>query len=259
VRSRGFYPTPPGRYAAVVAADPIAAGAQPEELEQLLADAAALDASTLLFLRPRARHRPDLRLLAWRGERVVAKDWRATPLYLRPHARACLGREWNALVALAGLPDVPQPLARIPGAIVISHVDGAPLQHGRPPREQRDAFFTALAACVERIHARGVLHFDLRQRRNVLVGADGEPRVLDFEAALVVDPARPLGRLALALGGRVDRHALLKLKARYAPRLLAPAERRLARRLRILRWAWPSALLHRARVALRRLRRSARS
>jgi len=218
-------------------------------------DAHALEIATLRFLRRRSRTRPDLRLIEWQGERAVAKDWsNAWPL-LRPHARRCLDREWRALEALADLPAVPRPLARLPQAIIVSFLAGHPLQYARMWPAQRQVFFDALEACVERVHARGVIHLDLRQRRNILRGADGEPLLVDFEAALVCNPARLSGRIALRWGRRIDRLAILKHKRRYASRLLTPRERRLAELLRVSRWAWPSALLHRARVALRRLLR----
>lgn len=242
-----------------MAASPIGAHAQDADLTRLLLDRDAIEAATLRFLRPRARNRPDLRLLAWRDERMVAKDWRGAPFFLRPHARRCLEREWRALAALAGVPGIPRPILRLRGVIVVSHVDGEPLDYGRPPHARREAFFTALAACVERIHARGVVHLDLRQRLNILCDADERPGVLDFEAALVLDPRRAWGRLVLHWGRKIDRLAILKHKARYAPRLLAQRERRLVRAARVSRWAWPSTLLHRARVALRRLRRGAGS
>ena len=233
------------------------ADARDASLERLLLDREAVESATLCLLRPPAANRPDLRLLEWRGERVVAKDWRGASWLLRPHARRCLEREWRALEALDGLPGVPRPIARLEGVIVVSHVDGAPLTYGRPPHARREVFFAALAACVERIHARGVVHLDLRQRQNILCDAEEQPGVLDFEAALVFDRARPFGRLALFWGRKLDRLALLKHKARYAPRLLARRERRLVRAASASRWVWPSTLLHRARVALRRLRRVA--
>jgi predicted Ser/Thr protein kinase len=218
-------------------------------------DAQALEIATLRFLRPRSRTRPDLRLIEWQGERAVAKDWSNAWLLMRPHARRCLDREWRALEALADLPGVPRPLARLPQAIIVSLLAGHPLQYARMLPAQRQVFFDALEACVEQIHARGVVHLDLRQRRNILRGADGEPMLVDFEAALICNPARLSGRIALGWGRRIDRLAILKHKSRYAWRLLTPRERRLAEVLRVSRWAWPSALLHRARVALRRLRR----
>jgi predicted Ser/Thr protein kinase len=217
-------------------------------------DAQALETATLGFLRRRSRTRPDLRLIEWQGERAVAKDWSNAWPPLRPHARRCLDREWRALETLADLPGVPRPLARLPQGIIVSLLAGHPLHQGRWHRQRR-AFFDALDACVARIHARGVVHLDLRQRRNILRGANGEPMLVDFEAALVCNPARLSGRIALRWGRRIDRLAILKHKRRYANRLLTPGERRLAELLRVSRWAWPSALLHRGRVALRRLRR----
>ena len=219
-------------------------------------DAQALEIATLRFLRRRSRTRPDLRLIEWQGQRAVAKDWSNAWLLMRPHARRCLDREWRALEALADLPGVPRPLARLPHAIILSWLAGHPLQYARMLPAQHQVFFDALEACVERIHARGVVHLDLRQRRNILRGADGEPMLVDFEAALVCNPARLGGRLALQLGpadrppGRSS-----STSAAMRRRLLTPRERRLVEVLRVSRWAWPSALLHRARVALRRLRR----
>jgi predicted Ser/Thr protein kinase len=218
-------------------------------------DARVLEIATVRFLRRRSRTRPDVRLLEWQGQRAVAKDWSNAWPWMRPHARSCLRREWRALEALAGLPGVPQPLARLPHAIVVSFLPGHPLQYARMFPSQRRAFFDALEASLERIHQRGVVHLDLRQRRNILRGADGTPMLVDFEAAFVSNPASLWGRLTLAWGRQVDRLALLKHKRRYAAALLTPGEHRLASFLRISRWVWPSAVLHRARVSLRRLLR----
>jgi aminoglycoside phosphotransferase (APT) family kinase protein len=222
-------------------------------------DGEALEAATLHFLRRRSHTRPDLRLIEWRGERAVAKDWANAWPIVRPHARRCLDREWRALAALSDLPGIPRPIARLPHAIVVSFVEGRPLQLAGLPAARRREFFDALAQRVAQIHARGVVHLDLRQRRNILCGPGLEPQVLDFEAAHVCDPARLSGRLALRWGRRVDRLAILKHKARYAPALLTPRERRAARIARIAGWIWPSAVLHRIRVALRRRRRDAGS
>jgi predicted Ser/Thr protein kinase len=205
--------------------------AREPDLERLLLDPAAIEAATLRWLRPRARNRPDLRLIEWCGERVVVKDWRAASLLLRPHARRCLAREWRALAVLAGLPGVPRALLRLRDVIVVSYLDGEPLAYRRLQHDQREAFFAALLAKVEQMHARGVVHLDLRQRRNIVCGADGQPGLLDFEAALVLDATRVSGRLALYWGRKVDRLAILKHKARCAAAAPqgAPAGARCAR------------------------------
>ena len=224
-------------------------------LGRAVLDAESLEAATLRFLRRRSRTRPDLRLIEWQGVRAVAKDWaNAWPL-VRPHARRCLDREWRALAALSDLPGIPRPIARLPHAIVLSYLEGRPLQFAGLPGARRREFFDALADRVAQIHARGVVHLDLRQRRNILCGPDLQPKVLDFEAAHVCDRSRFGGRMALRWGRRVDRLAILKHKLRYAPVLLTPRERRVAQIARVARWIWPSAVLHRIRVALRRRRR----
>jgi hypothetical protein len=218
-------------------------------------DRAALEASTLRYLRPRSRTRPDLRLLEWNGRLLVAKDWSCAHPLLRGHARRSLAREWRALDALRGVSAVPEAITRLPDAIVLAYVEGEPFCRKHPHRRARKAFFDALAASLAEIHARGVVHLDLRQRRNILCDREGRPRVLDFEAAFVLDPSSRFGRLALRAGRRVDRLALLKHRARFTGWLLAPGEKRLARAVRVSRWVWPSTLLHHARVALRRRRR----
>jgi predicted Ser/Thr protein kinase len=216
-------------------------------------------AGALGVLRPSSRTRPELRVVEWQGERAVAKDWSHVHPVMRPHARRCIEREWRALHALAGLPAVPRPLARLPHGIVVSHVEGEPLHWQGFPMEARPRFFAALEACVGQMHARGVAHLDLRQRRNLLRAPDGTPRLVDFEAAFVCDPGRAPGRWLLAWGRRVDRLALLKHRASFLRRHLTPRELRLARWTSAGRWLWPSTPLHRLRVSLRRLLRGDRS
>lgn len=112
-------------------------------------------------------------------------------------AHLLLRRERRALRALAGLPSVPQLLlddsavlaadaageVPRPGDVLLrSWLDGAPLW-------QVDAlasdFFLRLRELVLAMHARGVCHNDLHKENNVLVGADGWPRLIDFQLASV--------------------------------------------------------------------------
>jgi hypothetical protein len=153
------------------------------------ADRAALDAATHRFLRRRSGFRPDLRLLECDGELAVAKDWGEAPWLNRPHGRWSLRREWRALRRLEGVPGVPRPLHRLRHGIIISFLDGKPLS-SQSDREISEAFFATLEARVAEIHARGVVHLDLRQRRNILIG-----RSLRLGAARAPLPAhRPGGR-----------------------------------------------------------------
>jgi serine/threonine protein kinase len=64
------------------------------------------------------------------------------------------------------------------------------------------------------MHARGLVHLDLRHRSNVLAGEDGHPVLLDFASALHFDPTTWWGRCAVSLLGRIDLRALDKWRAR---------------------------------------------
>ncbi len=216
-----------------------------------LDDRAELEAATRGFLRRRSGLRADLRLLECDGELAVAKDWGEAPWINRPHGRWSLRREWRALLRLEGVPGVPLPLQRMRDAIIISYLDGKPLS-SRSDQEVSDTFFTTLEARVAEIHARGVVHLDLRQRRNILIGSDGAPQIVDFEAAIDLHRWGPLGRLFLPLGKAVDRLAVLKLKARFDPADMPPAERRAARFARFVRYLWPPNWLRAPKVRLRR-------
>ncbi|MBI4568179.1 MAG: hypothetical protein HY719_07265 [Planctomycetes bacterium] len=119
-----------------------------------------------------------------------------------------------------------------------------------PPGALPAEFFDRLMALVEAIHRRGVVHLDLRQRRNILVEEPALlPRVVDFGGALRV-PAR--GRVAAFLRD-VDRAGALKFKARHCRGALSPAERRLLSRMQLARWFWPFNI-NRDRWRARRVR-----
>ncbi|MBN2492095.1 MAG: hypothetical protein JXQ29_14710 [Planctomycetes bacterium] len=213
-----------------------------------------LAACTRTFLRRRTWLNPDLRLIEWEGRLAVAKDWASAPLVLRLYGRWCLGREWRLLRRIEGLGGVPRPLARRRDAIVLSFCAGVPLS-GRMAGDLPAGFFDDLDRLVAAIHARGVVHLDLRQRRNILLGEDGRPRLLDFGAGVDVGRWGRLGRIGLGWLERVDRLALLKLKGKYAPQRLSAEERRRARRAQRAGWLWPPNWLHFVKTRVRRLLR----
>jgi len=75
--------------------------------------------------------------------------------------------------------------------LVMEYVDGVPIdaycaEHDLDPRAIVQ-LVRRLCAAVEHAHARGVLHRDLKPH-NILVTADGEPRLLDFGLAKMLDP-----------------------------------------------------------------------
>jgi len=80
------------------------------------------------------------------------------------------------------------------------------------------------------MHARDVVHLDLRQKKNILVDARQRPWLIDFGAAM-------RGRLTAKLRG-VDESALLKFKQRNWPHLVTDADREALKSHKFLRKFW---------------------
>jgi len=86
--------------------------------------------------------------------------------------------------------------AEEPPHFVMEYVEGAPVTRAAAPLtwEQRAGLMRKVALAVEFLHERGILHRDLKPG-NILVGADLEPKLVDFGLAL--DLGAP-GRLSRA-------------------------------------------------------------
>jgi RIO-like serine/threonine protein kinase len=170
------------------------------------------------------------------GGRAVVKDflpcpwpWRAT------YGRLLLRRETAAYRRLEGVPGIPRFLGPVDAdAFALEWVPGKDL--GKCPKGSlRAATFERLMATVGEMHRRGVVHLDLRQRRNVLVDDAGEPRVIDFSSALILRPGGwRMRRLAA-----VDVSGVLKYKRRFLPDSLTDDDRARLRRVERWRRFWP--------------------
>jgi len=118
------------------------------------------------------------------GEWVV-KDISACPWpYRWTFGRLAVRHEYRVVHRLQGLAGVPRDPFRIDGcAWGYRYIDGGILhlldsaRCGRP-------FFLKLEQVARGVHARGIVHLDLRNARNVLVDAQDNPHIIDFQASL---------------------------------------------------------------------------
>lgn len=118
----------------------------------------------------------------------IVKDFRGCPPVVR-HVWGLfmVRRELLALDRLDGIPGLPQNAFRMDAyALAYRFMPGTTLRDtpadGTPPE-----YFRALEAMVKRMHERGVVHLDIRYRRNVLVLDDGSPGLVDFQSHLRID------------------------------------------------------------------------
>lgn len=173
------------------------------------------------------------------GTDCLVKDVRyCAPFYRFFWGRLFLWREALIYGKLAGLPFVPRFFGRLDAdALVMEKVDAPPLTRFRGD-DLDPAFYDRLEACVAALHARGVVHFDLRHRSNILVAPGGAPVLIDFASALHLGTG-PLGRLLVPLLGAVDRSGVMKYRVRDFPGRATPEDLHRIRTYRVLHWLWP--------------------
>lgn len=171
---------------------------------------------------------------------MVVKDFGGKSAWVRLIGRLQIARELRAYRALGGIAGVPVLFGRVDHwAIAIERVHGVAL--GMPPEYENDgpARFAQLNRIVSEIHERGVLHFDLRAVRNVMVQGDGRVFVIDFASAVRFRPGGFLHRMFFRMLSRTDRAAVVKWKKLLNGGPLTPEESKLADHHRRWRGRWP--------------------
>jgi hypothetical protein len=152
-----------------------------------------------------------------------------------------------------GLVGVPNILARVgPTTYLYEYIEGACLD---PKRAVPADFFDRLLGVLRQIHERGLVHFDLHKRGNILVGDDGRPYIIDFQLSTYIGDRLLISRrLSAHLRRRLqayDLYHLYKHKRRCYPAGLTEAELRLSLQRTVL------LRVHRAVAGpLKRLRRT---
>lgn len=147
------------------------------------------------YLRRGGGSRPALLLLERDGVQVVVKDYRDSGRLMRALIGPWLVRREEYLYRLLqGSPGVPRLIGRVDRhALAVEHISGHNCDHYRHG-ELPDEFFSRLRTVVEAMHARGVVHCDIRNRRNIVVGPDAHPYIVDLASAFTsrgfLGPAR---------------------------------------------------------------------
>ncbi len=124
------------------------------------------------------------------GVQWVVKDYSHSPFLFKYSVAKCI--LWNELRILRRLHDVgntPDDVREYGKfGLRYRYVLGMTLSDMAKSGKPVDASFCpALEQLVQDMHAAGVVHLDLRVRRNILVRDDGKPSLIDFQTALIVD------------------------------------------------------------------------
>lgn len=200
---------------------------------------AAVERAEARWLKQGAPNKADLKIVDPGQGPLVVKDFRHKPAWVRWVGRLQIRRECRAYRWLGPQPGLPRFVGRVDAhALAMELVDGERLFSS--PEARRDAAEThaRLSEIVNRLHAAGLYHLDLRGRDNVLFGADGAIWVLDLASAVWF---RPRGLARRLFGGwfeLADRAALLKWKEILGAGDYTEQELAFLRRYRFWRSLW---------------------
>lgn len=174
---------------------------------------------------------------------LAVKDYARKGWLLRRVGRLLIRRECRAYRWLSRQPGIPALVGRIDlYALALEKVDGQPLDDASCPPQDGPAIFERLAAVVRGLHQRGLVHWDLRTRKNVVVGPQRQVFVLDFASAVWLRPGGIAHRLLFPRLALVDHAALLKWKLILHAGRYTAEEERFLRRFQFWRSLW---LFHR--------------
>ena len=181
--------------------------------------------------------KPDLNRVEREGHTFMVKDVRGKNFFLRWTLGLWLiHKEWKIYSRLIGIRGIPQPVERIDlFAFAMEFIPARPISRGEP---FPSSFFADLEKVLREVHARGVVHMDLRHKGNILISEKGEPFLIDFNSSFAFQEKGMLRRYLFPLLRWVDYGGLLKLKKRISPSLLTPDETAFLKKFDRIRRLW---------------------
>jgi serine/threonine protein kinase len=138
-------------------------------------------------------------------------------LYRLLLGRYLLAREYRVYQSLQGLSGIPRLHKKIDAdGFIVEYVDGIPLSRFAKDGPLPGEFFDRLAELVRRVHDRGVVHSDLKHKKNILVGSRGEPYLIDFGASWLESGRwHFLRRWLYRQFRQIDLNAISKIRYRF--------------------------------------------
>ncbi|MHB8454537.1 MAG: hypothetical protein ACYDDO_07505 [Acidiferrobacterales bacterium] len=144
-----------------------------------------------------------------------------------------LRNEFRVYSRLAGFRGCPQCYGLINGRyLVLEYLDGKSLRYSEV--EDRAKYYEGLFGIIQEMHRRGVAHFDLKRKANLMVLTGSVPRIIDFGVAIIRKSGfSPINHFLYDLAVKLDFNAWVKLK--YNKRIgdASDADRIYYRRTRI--------------------------
>lgn len=170
------------------------------------------------------------------GRTWTVKDFSSRPWFVRWFiAPVLLSRELAFLNRLEGVDGIADSAFRIDRyAIAVQFMPGESIGKRVKERITPD-FLEKLEALVDAMHARGVVHLDLRGLGNVMIRPDDTPGIIDFQSSLFTD-RMPRGLRKILED--FDFSGVLKKWAKYQPEAMGDARKAELERINKVRRFW---------------------
>jgi len=181
---------------------------------------------TIRILRKGGGTRPHVVVVEHLDGTAVLKDHNGSDIWFsRLIGPLLTHREAMALKQLHPVQGIPNLLERVGRrALLMDYLDAVQLGDAKTGVDW-PVFFERLAELVETMHKQGVTHCDLRSPGNTMIDKEGRPYLVDFVACVFQGRRWNLpSQWLFTRFKEADRSAILKLKQRFAPKLLNDRE-----------------------------------
>jgi len=162
---------------------------------------------------------PDVFLQEYKGQLVVQKTYQHRLLPVKTLGVGLIAWESFIYSKLTGIKGIPKLIATPDRySLTTSFMGGENLRETR--RRPDNAYFDEVEKIITKMHARGVIHLDLRNRRNYGIDDCGMPYLMDFANCLYLPWPHALKNCM----ARIDWMGYLKIKYKTNPDLVSPIE-----------------------------------
>ena len=205
-----------------------------------------------MALKKKRIYGPDVSLMRLGGRCLVEKTYRNNAWPVRIMGILLVSWEASIYSRLNGISGIPKLTGRPDKyTLVTTYMGGENLR--ATTKKPDGVYFEKLSRIIEQMHHRGVVHLDLRNRRNYGIDTSGLPYLVDFASCLYIPWP---GKLKDILAS-IDRMGFLKVKEKLNPEGISNEERRRLALGKILSNLWlPGRATKSIRDMIRYLRKS---
>lgn len=166
----------------------------------------------------------------------TVKDFSSRSWWVRNSiGRFLLRRELRVLKQLNGIDGISSNAFRIDAfALASQYLPGRSLAHVKPDEVNMD-FFPQLEALVQAMHARKIVHLDIRGPKNILLRPDGRPAIIDFQSSI---STRWMPNFLCRILEDIDIGGVYKRWNLWQPQFLSDSRRAVLERSNRLRRFW---------------------